>query len=187
MAGTQLSAALDNLSLGYALTYLIGLVSLIVGARYLPKLQHRISRPAPRPLPEAWSDAFKRKVYLPVIRAYRVGPELVPGPTGKPRELGIHRQTGCYIERIRRNGILANRTVTRCSRWAMTSPLLATGRPRVSIELPQQERSVRPRPAGHAYRHRRDCGEEPQRREPPSGAVEADRPRLFQPRDPQPD
>lgn len=35
------SLALDNLSLGYALTYLIGLVSLIVGARYLPKLQHQ--------------------------------------------------------------------------------------------------------------------------------------------------
>ncbi|MDN6019511.1 MAG: transporter, partial [Enterobacterales bacterium] len=31
----------DNLSLGYALTYLIGLVSLIFGARYLPKLQHQ--------------------------------------------------------------------------------------------------------------------------------------------------
>lgn len=41
MSGTQLSSALDNLSLGYALTYLIGLVSLIVGARYLPKLQHQ--------------------------------------------------------------------------------------------------------------------------------------------------
>jgi putative transport protein len=32
MAGEQLSTALDHLSLGYALTYLIGLVSLIVGA-----------------------------------------------------------------------------------------------------------------------------------------------------------
>ena len=41
MAGTPLSSALDNLSLGYAPTYLIGLVSLIVGARYLPKLQHQ--------------------------------------------------------------------------------------------------------------------------------------------------
>lgn len=41
IASTQLSSALDNLSLGYALTYLIGLVSLIVGARYLPKLQHQ--------------------------------------------------------------------------------------------------------------------------------------------------
>ncbi len=50
-----------------------------------------------------------RKVYLPVIRAYRVGPELVAWTNGKNlRELGIYRQTGCYIERIRRNGILAN-------------------------------------------------------------------------------
>ncbi|MDR7845137.1 hypothetical protein RIT80_11250, partial [Streptococcus pneumoniae] len=32
MESRQLSLALDNLSLGYALTYLIGLVSLIVGA-----------------------------------------------------------------------------------------------------------------------------------------------------------
>ncbi|STI81069.1 putative permease [Escherichia coli] len=44
-----------------------------------------------------------------MIRAYRVGPELVAWTDGKNlRELGIYRQTGCYIERIRRNGILAN-------------------------------------------------------------------------------
>ncbi|XPE41126.1 TrkA C-terminal domain-containing protein [Shigella flexneri] len=44
-----------------------------------------------------------------MIRAYRVGPELVAWADGKNlRELGIYRQTGCYIERIRRNGILAN-------------------------------------------------------------------------------
>ncbi|MBF3314164.1 transporter, partial [Leptospira borgpetersenii serovar Hardjo-bovis] len=41
MEGAQLAQALDHLSLGYALTYLIGLVSLIFGARYLPKLQHQ--------------------------------------------------------------------------------------------------------------------------------------------------
>ncbi|RAN86376.1 transporter, partial [Bacillus sp. SRB_28] len=37
----QLALSLDHLSLGYALTYLVGLVSLIVGARYMPKLQHQ--------------------------------------------------------------------------------------------------------------------------------------------------
>ncbi len=42
-----------------------------------------------------------------MIRAYRVGPELVDRRQNL-RELGIYRQTGCYIERIRRNGILAN-------------------------------------------------------------------------------
>lgn len=111
MAGTQLSSALDNLSLGYALTYLIGLVSLIVGARYLPKLQHQDLQTSAQTIArERGTDTdSKRKVYLPVIRAYRVGPELVAWTDGKNlRELGIYRQTGCYIERIRRNGILAN-------------------------------------------------------------------------------
>ena len=82
----QLAQSLDHLSLGYALTYLVGLVSLIVGARYMPKLQHQ-----------------------DLQTSARVGPELVAWADGKNlRELGIYRQTGCYIERIRRNGILAN-------------------------------------------------------------------------------
>ncbi len=111
MESRQLSLALDNLSLGYALTYLIGLVSLIVGARYLPKLQHQdLQTSAQQIARERGLDTdANRKVYLPVIRAYRVGPELVAWTDGKNlRELGIYRQTGCYIERIRRNGILAN-------------------------------------------------------------------------------
>lgn len=111
MSGPQLASALDNLSLGYALTYLIGLVSLIMGARYLPKLQHQdLQTSAQQIARERGLDTdATRKVYLPIIRAYRVGPELVAWIDGKNlRELGIHRQTGCYIERIRRNGILAN-------------------------------------------------------------------------------
>ncbi|XPE43941.1 hypothetical protein ACNKHV_04945 [Shigella flexneri] len=55
----------------------------------------------------AWTLIPFVTVYLPVIRAYRVGPELVAWTDGKNlRELGIYRQTGCYIERIRRNGIV---------------------------------------------------------------------------------
>jgi putative transport protein len=86
-------------------------VSLIVGARYMPKLQHQdLQTSAQQIARERGLDTdSKRKVYLPVIRAYRVGPELVAWADGKNlRELGIYRQTGCYIERIRRNGILAN-------------------------------------------------------------------------------
>ena len=109
--GSSLQQAQDNLSLGYALTYLIGLVSLILGARYLPRLQHQdLPTSAQQIARERGLDTdSQRKVYLPVIRAYRVGPELVAWADGKNlRELGIYRQTGCYIERIRRNGILAN-------------------------------------------------------------------------------
>lgn len=85
MSGTSLSTALDNLSLGYALTYLIGLVSLIVGARYLPKLQHQdLQTSAQQIARERGLDTdANRKVYLPVIRAYRVGPELVAWADGK--------------------------------------------------------------------------------------------------------
>ncbi len=109
--GNQLSIEQDHLSLGYALTYLVGLVSLIFGARYLPKLQHQdLPTSAQQIARERGLDPdSQRKVYLPVIRAYRVGPELVDWADGKNlRELGIYRQTGCYIERIRRNGILAS-------------------------------------------------------------------------------
>ncbi|MCS5873910.1 hypothetical protein LN650_21935 [Klebsiella pneumoniae subsp. pneumoniae] len=77
----------------------------------MPKLQHQdLQTSAQQIARERGLDTdSKRKVYLPVIRAYRVGPELVAWADGKNlRELGIYRQTGCYIERIRRNGILAN-------------------------------------------------------------------------------
>ncbi len=105
-----LSVEQEHLSLGYALTYLIGLVSLIFGARYLPRLQHQdLPTSAQQIARERGLDTdSQRKIYLPIIRAYRVGPELVAWADGKNlRELGIYRQTGCYIERIRRNGILA--------------------------------------------------------------------------------
>ncbi|AUX92920.1 aspartate:alanine antiporter [Mixta gaviniae] len=112
MSDSQLLGQMqDHLSLGYALTYLVGLVSLIFGARYLPRLQHQdLSTCAQQIARERGLDTdSQRKVYLPVIRAYRVGPELVAWADGKNlRELGIYRQTGCYIERIRRNGILAS-------------------------------------------------------------------------------
>lgn len=83
--GPALLSAQDHLSLGYALTYLIGLVSLIFGARYLPKLQHQdLPTSAQQIARERGLDTdSQRKVYLPVIRAYRVGPELVAWADGK--------------------------------------------------------------------------------------------------------
>ncbi|KFD18039.1 TrkA family potassium channel protein [Tatumella ptyseos ATCC 33301] len=108
---SKLNLMQDHLSLGYALTYLVGLVSLILGARYLPRLQHQdLPTSAQQIARERGLDAdSQRKVFLPVIRAYRVGQELVEWTGGKNlRELGIYRHTGCYIERIRRNGILAS-------------------------------------------------------------------------------
>ncbi|OAN13693.1 transporter [Photobacterium jeanii] len=101
----------DSLSVGYAMSYLIGLVSLIVLAKLMPKLQKQNLAESSQQIAKerGIGEVAQRKVYLPIIRAYRVGPELINWIDGKNlRELGIYRQTGCYIERVRRNGILAN-------------------------------------------------------------------------------
>lgn len=58
--------ALDHLSLGYALTYLIGLVSLIVGARYLPKLQHQDLQTSAQTIARerGWRTPSVKSIYL---------------------------------------------------------------------------------------------------------------------------
>lgn len=88
--GPALLAAQDHLSLGYALTYLIGLVSLIFGARYLPKLQHQdLSTSAQQIARERGLDTdSQRKVYLPVIAPTASAPSWWPGPTAKPARTG---------------------------------------------------------------------------------------------------
>jgi putative transport protein len=107
----DMELVMQNLSVGYALAYLVGLISMILFAKLLPKLQKQDLHDSAEQIARerGIGNAAQRKVYLPIIRAYRVGPELITWIDGKNlRELGIYRQTGCYIERIRRNGILAH-------------------------------------------------------------------------------
>lgn len=107
----NLSIVLENVSVGYAMAYLVGLISMIIFAKLLPKLQKQnLSDSAQQIARErGLGGNGQRKVYLPIIRAYRVGKEVTDWIDGRNlRELGIYRQTGCYIERIRRNGIIAH-------------------------------------------------------------------------------
>ncbi|PSW21110.1 transporter [Photobacterium sanctipauli] len=109
--GDIIQQMVDSLSVGYAMSYLIGLISVIVLAKLMPKLQkHNLAESSQQIARERGiGESAQRKVYLPIIRAYRAGPELINWIDGRNlRELGIYRQTGCYIERVRRNGILAN-------------------------------------------------------------------------------
>ncbi|MGF1686179.1 aspartate:alanine antiporter [Photobacterium japonica] len=108
---TAIQQIVDSVSVGYAMSYLIGLVSVIMLARLMPMLQKQNLAESSQQIARerGIGESAQRKVYLPIIRAYRVGPELINWIDGRNlRELGIYRQTGCYIERIRRNGILAN-------------------------------------------------------------------------------
>ncbi len=107
----DMEMVMQNLSVGYAIAYLVGLISMIIFARLLPKMQNHDLRDSAEQIARerGIGNAGQRKVYLPIIRAYRVGQELIDWIDGKNlRELGIYRQTGCYIERIRRKGVLAH-------------------------------------------------------------------------------
>ncbi|MBF4301975.1 transporter, partial [Vibrio anguillarum] len=75
----DLSLILDNVSVGYAMAYLIGLISMIMFAKLLPKLQKQnLSDSAQQIAQErGLGGSGQRKVYLPIIRAYRVGQELI--------------------------------------------------------------------------------------------------------------
>lgn len=130
--GPALLAAQDHLSLGYALTYLIGLVSLIFGARYLPKLQHQdLSTSAQQIARERGLDTdSQRKVYLPVIRAYRVGPELVAWADGKTcANWASTARPAVTSNASAATAFWPTRTVTRCCRWATRSRWSATRTP----------------------------------------------------------
>ncbi len=108
--GSDMAEQLDNLSIGYALTYLVGLIGLMVVVRYLPKIARIDLVDSARTIARerGIDDGESQKTYLPVTRAYRVGHELAEAFQGQNlREIGIYRRTGCYIEKIRRRGILA--------------------------------------------------------------------------------
>ena len=84
MSPDQLAAMIDNLSIGYALAYLVGLISLIIFANFLPRLQkENLEQSANQIAIERGLGGTGRKVYLPIIRAYRVGPELIAWAEGK--------------------------------------------------------------------------------------------------------
>lgn len=130
--GPALLAAQDHLSLGYALTYLIGLVSLIFGARYLPKLQHQdLSTSAQQIARERGLDTdSQRKVYLPVIRAYRVGPELVAWADGRTcANWASTARPAVTSNASAATAFWPTRTVTQCCRWATRSRWSATRTP----------------------------------------------------------
>lgn len=109
-APDKLNQALSNLGVGYALSYVTGLFGMMLVVRYLPMF-FRLNLPADAKAlarQHGLEDDEEALGVLPVIRAYRVGPDLAKFFDGLTlRDVGIYRRTGCYIERIRRNGILA--------------------------------------------------------------------------------
>lgn len=125
----QLSTILDNLSVGYALSYLIGLTSMILFAKLLPRLQsENLSDSAQRIAQErGLGGAGQRKVYLPIIRAYRVGQELIDWTGGKTYVSWVFIDKQVVISNVFVAMVfLPTLMVMLFYSWVMKLPLLAT-------------------------------------------------------------
>ncbi len=100
---------LQMLSVGYAMTYIIGTLILIITVRYIPKLfkinlKHESDMLSKERGLMADTDVVS-KSDLPIIRVYRVSPKLAEALDGKTlRQLTLHTRTGCLVDKIRRNG-----------------------------------------------------------------------------------
>ena len=106
---TALGEMIDQLSVGYALAYLMGLISLVVISGLLPKILKIDLAVSSKAIEKerGIGQAGKCKIYLPIIRAYSVGDSLLEWIESHNLAIkGMYELTGCHIVRIRRNGIM---------------------------------------------------------------------------------
>lgn len=106
---TELGKTIDQLSVGYALAYLMGLISLVVISGLLPKILKEDLAVSSKEIERerGIGPSGKCKVYLPIIRAYSVQTSVLAwAEEYNLNQKGMYRLTGCHIVRIRRNGVI---------------------------------------------------------------------------------
>lgn len=109
LAPAERSAIFGQISVGYAITYLVGLLGILVVLQVLPKLLRFSVREEATRLERArgLNNDRRRKVRTPILRAYEVPEEDQREAVGKTlAEIGMYRRVGLIVERIKRNGEL---------------------------------------------------------------------------------
>lgn len=128
----------------------------------MPKLQHQdLQTSAQQIARERGLDTdSRRKVYLPVIRAYRVGPELVAWADGKTcASWAFTARPAATLSASAATAFSRTRTAMWCCRWAMISPVGYPMPMPASTQASVTAKGLRPRSARYAHRHRRDRGQ----------------------------
>ena len=103
------SALVSQISVGYAMTYVVGLVGLLSVIRYFPRmLGIDLPEEARKIATERGFDSERRRnVRTPVLRAYEIPAEIAAEIDGRTlRELGLYERSGLIVERIKRDGKL---------------------------------------------------------------------------------
>jgi putative transport protein len=100
---------ISQMSAGYAMTYVVGLLGLLAVLRYLPVLAHFDPREEALKIARArgLDSERRRNVRTPILRAYEIGEVSQEPLAGKTlREIGTFQRSGLIVERIKRDGEL---------------------------------------------------------------------------------
>ena len=95
---------ISQISVGYAITYIVGLLGLLLALRYIPvAMRFDPKEQAQRLARErGMGNARRRNIRTPILRAYLIG-EDSDTPAGKSlREIGLFHNAGLIVERIKR-------------------------------------------------------------------------------------
>jgi len=100
---------ISQISVGYAMTYVVGLVGLLLVLRYLPTLLRFDPGEEARRLARArgLDSERRRNVRTPILRAYEIAVDSGSEDIGKTlREIGSFARSGLIVERVKRQGEL---------------------------------------------------------------------------------
>ena len=105
----QKSAMIGQISVGYAMTYVVGLVGLLITISYFPRLLGIQMPEEARRVAAArgLDNSRRRNVRTPILRAYVITEPVAEELIGRTlREIGLYERSGLLIERIKRDGKL---------------------------------------------------------------------------------
>ncbi len=102
-------AIITQISVGYAITYVVGLLALLAMVQVLPRLLRIDLASSAREvaIERGMLDGRRRTIRTPIIRAYRITPEAAAEIDGRRlREIGVWERFGLSVDRVKRNGEL---------------------------------------------------------------------------------
>ncbi|TVZ41594.1 putative transport protein [Alteromonadaceae bacterium 2753L.S.0a.02] len=108
LPANEQSAFLSQISVGYAIAYLVGMIGVMIVIQVLPRvLKINLVEEAKKAARERSITSHTRSVRTPIIRAYEITAELQQQFAGRTlRELGFQEKYGILIESVKRDGKL---------------------------------------------------------------------------------
>lgn len=100
---------ISQISVGYAMTYVVGLIGLLLVLRYMPTVLGFDPRAEAQKFSASRGSGSERRrnVRTPILRAYEIVAAVDNDVVGKSlREVGIFQRAGLIVERVKREGEL---------------------------------------------------------------------------------